>query len=213
MSAGLIAKWVSRYRMWQKKFSSWKNFCLYGLGKDPWKIKRLIENSEIMVYLAKQGFEVLPQNPSQVEKLHQCAKKLGCLIEEAWSKVVSQLPEQLITADTIAETLGFPSMNVNKRMERKLANHLEDVASERGLTLNEMLKQDYGLDAEEAELEDNQTDEPTDEAMAIWSTDLAELVAEHDQEIWLLATLTKLANFVTRSTSQFSWLHQYRCQT
>ena len=93
VSAGLIAQWVTRYRMWQKKFSSWKDFCLKGLGRDPWKIKKLIEHAEIMVDLTQYGFEVLPSNQSQVEKLYQCAEKLGCLLHEAWSKVVSQLPE------------------------------------------------------------------------------------------------------------------------
>ncbi len=213
VSAGLIAQWVTRNRMWQKKFSSWKDFCLKGLGRDPWKIKKLIEHAEIMVDLTQYGFEVLPSNQSQVEKLYQCANKLGCLLHEAWSKVVSQLPERFITADAIAETLGFASKNVNKRMDRELAAHLEQEASEQGLTLNEMLRRDYGLDVGEDELEDDEVAEPEPEAIEAWETDLKELVAEHEQEIWLLCFLTKVASFVTRKTNQFSWLRQYRSQT
>ena len=83
-----------------------------------------------MVDLTEYGFEVLPSNQSQVETLRSCAEKLGCLLHEAWSKVVSQLPERFITADAIAETLGFASKNVNKRMDRELAAHLEQEASE-----------------------------------------------------------------------------------
>lgn len=211
--AGLIAKWVSRYRLWQKKFSSWRDFCLYGLGRESWKIKKLIEHSEIVVYLAKFGFSVLPANQSQVEKLLSCAKKLDCLLDEAWSKVVDALPEQLITANSIAEILGFPSMSVRKKLPKELADRLDHEAAERGLTLEEMLAKDYGVIPDDGELDDNETEEVEPDKIEAWQADLQQLVVEHDREIWLLCTLSKLANKIRSKVSQFSWLRTYRCQT
>ncbi len=219
VSAGLIAKWVTRYRMWQKKFSSWKDFCLKGLGKDPWKVKKLIEHAEIVVELAKEGFEVLPSNQSQVEKLRSCAEKLGCWVGDAWDRVIGELPDQLITANAIAETLGFASMNTRMNLPKKLVERLCKAAHQKDMTTEELHQQilDGWLDAfdgGEDELTDSEeVAEPEPEAIEAWETDLKELVAEHEGEIWLLCTLTKLANFVTRSTNQFSWLRQYRSRT
>ena len=216
VSAGLIAQWTTRYRIWEQKFSSWRNFCLHGLGRDPWKIKKLIEHSQIVVELAKEGFTTLPANQSQVEKLSSCAKKLGCLITEAWDKVVESLPERLITADNIAQSLGFAATTSRISLPKPLRDRLEQEAYERGLSLREMLEIDYGIKSEENPTQDETAEEVSEvepEAIEAWEADLEELVTEHDSEIWLLATLTKLASLVNRQTSQFSWLRQFRYRT
>ena len=216
VSAGMIAKWASRYKVWQQKFNSWAEFCTEGLKKEKWQVKKLIEHAEVVVALQREGFDILPKNQSQVSLLLRIAKKLDCLIYEVWDKVVIELPERFITARAIAGVFGMSSDYVRKKLPIEVADRLDRQAAERGLSLEEMLAIDYGLiqdDDELIDIEDDEVEEVEPDKIEAWQEDLEQLVAEHDRDIWLLCTLSKLANFVRSKTSQFSWLRTYRCQT
>ena len=209
VSAGLIAQWVTRYKIWKDKFKDWKDFCRSGLGKDPWKVKKLIEHSQVMVELAEDGFDVLPTNQSQVDKLLVCANKLGCLISEAWEKVIDTLPEHSITANSIGEILGFPAENVNHRLPLNLAGILAREANERSLSINEMLEEDYGT-ATEPEPE---PESPSEEKIEAWEEDLQKLIEEQDErdnQNWFLCVLLKTNSWVSQKKSQFNFLRKYR---
>ena len=210
VSSAIVIKKVLRFRLWKEQYSSWKEYCTKAIGKKAEMIKVMLDRADVVIELAKAGFEILPTNQSQVNQLLRCAKKLGGTIYDAWERVLESLSPSLITANAIAESLGFPPEIVNQRMDRELAERLEEEADERKLTVNEMLRVDYGLVKDDGELASTEVNEPEPEAEEVWQADLAELVVEHEGEIWLLATLTKLANFVTRSTTQFSWLYDYQ---
>ena len=101
---------------------------------------------------------------------------------------------------------------------KELGDRLTRAAAEQGMSRQELHQQilenwldevDGQTDSEDSE----EVAEPEPEAIEAWETDLKELVAEHEGEIWLLCFLTKVASFVTRSTNQFSWLREYRSQT
>ena len=213
VSAGLIAQWVTRYKIWKDKFKNWQDFCRSALGKDPWKVKKLIEHSQIMVELVEDGFDILPANQSQVEKLLTCAKKLGCLTSEAWEKVINTLPEHLITANSIGEILGFPAENVNHRLPLDLAGILAREANERGLSINEMLEEDYGTATEP------ETEPPSEEKIKAWEEDLQQLITEQDErdnqrdnQNWFLCVLLKINSWVSQKKSQFDFLRTYDVQ-
>lgn len=215
VSAGMIAKWTSRYKIWQEKFESWADFCTKGLKKEKWQVKRLIEHAEVVVDLQREGFDILPKNQSQVAQIIRIAKKLDLLIYEVWDKVIVELPERFITGKSIAGVFGMTSDYTRKKIPTEYAEELERKAAERGLDFEEMLAIDYGLIPNEDELidEDEEIKEVKPNKIEAWQTDLQQLISKHDRDIWLLCTLSKLANFIRSKTSQFSWLRTYRCQT
>ena len=227
VSSGLIAKWITRKRVWQQQYKSWRDFCIEGLGKMPGTVKRLINNAEVVQQLAEYGFSILPTNQSQVEKLVACTKKLDCLIEEAWDKVVTSLPEPLITADAIAEVLGFAAKKKRIIIDRELADRLRAEAVNRGVNSSELHQQiidDWLNQQDEVETE---AVEP--EAMAAWQADVEELVREHDNQNWLWCVVIKMTSLIQtklnfgKGASPESnsgacaarWLEDYRveCQT
>ena len=220
VSSAVVIKKVFRFRLWKEKFANWKEYCHKAIGKKAELVKVMLDRADVVIELAKAGFEILPTNQSQVDKLLSCCKKLDCMVYDGWERVLSALPPSLITADAIAETLGFPASKERLNVPKELGDRLTRAAVEQGMSRQELHQQilenwldevDGGTDSEDSE----EVAEPEPEAIEAWEADLEELVVEHEGEIWLLATLTKLAKFVTQSTNQFSWLREYRhkCRT
>ena len=213
VSAGLICQWVTRKRLWQEQYSTWQDFCIQALNKQPYQVKNLMEAAEAVKYLAQYGFTLLPTNLSQVASLLRCVKKLDCLLEEAWEKVVETLPANLITANSISEILGFPMKNTKITVPIELRDRLSQKAQERGVSLKQMLKEDYGLEEEQEEVtEEEEIESVEPEAIEAWSRDVKALIQEHDKEIWLLTSLIKLASLVKQAKSQFHFLIDRKMQ-
>ena len=228
VSSAVVLKKVLRFRLYKDKFSDWKDYCIKVLGKEAWKVKKLIESADVVIELARAGFSILPTYQSQVEKLISCCKKLDCLVEEAWEQVVNAVPKSLITAKAIGETLGFPAENSNHKMPNELIDCLAENAFDRGLSINEMLAIDYGLTVEDEPItsdEENLTeDEDEDEKSDLdnyksepWYEDMQQLIKEHDVHNWLLGSLIKLVGLIPqpkpKPKSQFSYLTQLQYQT
>ena len=193
------------------------------MTKDFWKIRDLIEAAEVVLALAREGFTTLPSCQSQAVKLKDCCKKLGEDFASgwvaAWDKVTNTLAPKFITANSISETLGFTMTKSRITLPNYLRERLRESASDRGLSIKEMLEEDYGItepiegeDTEAGAVEnpDDRVEEVSAEAMAIWEADLEELVKEHDATNWLMATLFKLANLVPKPKSSFNFLLEHK---
>lgn len=212
---GLVAHRMQYLKLWKGKFQSFADYCDRALGKDVWKIKDLIKAAEIVITLARAGFKILPSCQSQAMKLHQCCKKLeedfaqGWI--DAWLKVTETLAPKFITANSICEILGFAMTKTRITLPNDLRNRLAEEATERGLSIGDMLAQDYGI--EEKTEEDNiesESESVPPEAIEAWSRDLEELVKEHDRQSWLTTVLIKLANLVPKRKSDFSFLLEHK---
>ena len=211
VSAGLICQWVTRKRLWQEQYSTWQDFCLQALNKQPYQVKNLMEAAEAVKSLAQYGFTILPSNLSQVASLLRCVKKLDCLLEEAWEKVVETLPASLVTANSISEILGFPMENTKITLPIELRDRLEKKAQERGVSVKELIG-DFLDDEEETEESEEEIKPVEPEAIEVWSEDVKALVQEHDREIWLTTALIKLASLVKQAKSQFHFLIDHKMQ-
>ncbi len=211
VSAGLICQWVTRKRLWQEQYSTWQDFCLQALNKQPYQVKNLMEAAEAVKSLAQYGFTILPSNLSQVASLLRCVKKLDCLLEEAWEEVVATLPATLITANSINEILGFPMEKKKITLPTGLHDRLEKKALERGVSVKELLD-DFLNEEERTEESEEEIESVEPEAIEVWSEDVKALIQEHDREIWLLSSLIKLASLVKQAKSQFNFLIERKIQ-
>lgn len=137
---------------------------------------------------------------------------MDCLLEEAWEKVVSCLPEPLITADAIAEVLGFPSQKERIPIDKELGDRLRKEAAERGMSSSQLHREIIGDWMNEQDEVETEAVEP--DKLEAWEADVEELVREHDSQNWLWCVTIKLINLVSQK-SNFGWLADYRveCQT
>lgn len=211
---GLVADRVRRYRLYRDKYPDWQTFCKEVLGKKGWQIDKTIKFAKAALYLLDQEFSVLPTCKSQVEKLIDCCKKSGQLLEDAWSSVVEQLPKpSLLTVNSIGEALGFPT-----EYEPKLSKHQRDnvaeIARRRGITFSEQLDEWIAMESEpEPEPDDEEEFSENEPNLSVdpndWQSDMQELVREHDSQLWFLSAIARL---VKPQVSQFNWLRNVRCQ-
>ena len=214
---GLVADRVRLYRLYKGKFADWRTYCRKCLGKQNWQGNKIINNAKIALDIIRNGAFILPTCQAHIEKLIECCKKTGVHHLKAWEIVTERLPEQsLITANNIAEVLGFPiEENRQIRLPRYLRDRLQNAAFREGISLEEKLSQlldeDEGIEPEDETQEESETQE---NAEAHWREDLNQLVQEHDREIWLMTAISKLVHYSKREIkSQFSYLRQLRYQT
>ena len=212
VSAGLICQWITRKRLWQEQYSTWQDFCLQALNKQPYQVKKLMEAAEAVKSLAQYGFTILPSNLSQVASLLQCVKKLDCLLEEAWEKVVETLPANLITANSISEILGFPMEKTKITLPTEVRDRLSQKALEQGVSVKELIENLLDDDDEIEEYLEDEIESVEPSAIEVWEKDWEELIQEHDREIWLTTALIKLASLVKKAKSQFNFLIDHKMQ-
>jgi len=213
---GLVADRVRRYRLYKDKYPDWQTFCLEVLGKKGWQINKTIECAKAAFYLFDEGFDILPTCQSQAEKLIECCKKSGHLLENAWSSVVEQLPQaSLLTRNRIGEALGFPT-EYEPKLPKQFREQIKALAERDGVTVEDKLAEWIAMDTEpEPEPEPDTEPEPTPDDRLneadpqAWQSDMLELVREHDSQIWFLSAIARLCK---PKVSQFNWLTSVRCQ-
>ena len=214
VSSAVVIKKVFRFRLWKDKFSDWKDYCNRALGKKAESIKMLIDRAEVVFELARSGFTILPTNQSQVAELLRCCKKLECLIYDAWEKVINSIPEPLITANAIAEVLGFPVEEKNYRVPKRVDERLAQKAIDLGMSKTELHSMilDWWIDRDDEPDEPEATEDIEPDKIEAWEADVDELVTQHDHQNWLMVSVLKLVSLV-KPKSQFNYLTQLRYQT
>ena len=138
----------------------------------------------MVVELARSGFTILPTNQSQVSELLRCCKKLECLIYDAWDKVINSIPEPLITANAIAEVLGFPVEEKNYRVPARVDERLTCKAIELDMSKTELhhMILDWWMDEDDEPDESESTEDIEPDKIEAWETDVDELVTQHDHQ-------------------------------
>ncbi len=214
---GLVADRVRRYRIYKHKFPDWKTYCEKVLGKNNWQIKKIIKAALAVMELIRHGFTILPTCISQAQKLLDCCKKSGMLLVNAWESVLEQITlPHLITANGIAEALGFP-VDYSDKIMKHHRQKIKELAARDGMTIDEKLEQWIQEDTEpeletEPETEPEATeDQEIDETDQLWHREMVELVQEHDHQLWFLSAIARLLKPIRNS--QYSWLRNLRYQT
>jgi hypothetical protein len=185
---GIVAAKVRRYRLYQlatQKFTSFRDYCERALGKTQWHINRIIEAARVVLELAREGFELLPQNEAQARPL---VKFSGEELIAKWQEVIDSCPPHRITANHIAEIVA-PGASPQQRaikVDADVYSQLQEKAAQSGMTTQQLLKKligDFNPESEVMEVEPP-VEEPESEeiqpvtakAIALWIEDMKQLV-------------------------------------
>jgi len=185
---GLVAAKVRRYRLYElatEKFTSFREYCERCLGKTQWHINRIIEAARVVMELARNGFELLPQNEAQARPL---VKFSGEELIAKWQEVIDSCPAHRITAIHIAEivTPGASPQQRAIKVDAEVYSQLQEKAAQAGMTTQQLLKKligDYNPESEVMEVE-QPVEEPESEeiqpvtakAIALWVEDMKQLI-------------------------------------
>lgn len=183
---GLVAFKVKYHKLWKGHgYKDFKDFCLKGLGRSLWTIKKYIDASRVVIELAKAGFEQLPHCESQARPL---TKYSGEQLIEKWREVCNFMPSEKQTAKNIESIVDNKPPESKKRTIRisdRLYEQLKEEASEAGLTVEKFLEKLLGCPAEKEEEETPLTEQEEEKAIEkhqVWLEDLDKLVKETDTQ-------------------------------
>jgi hypothetical protein len=181
---GLVAFKVKYHKLWKGHYKDFKEFCLKGLGRSLWTIKKYIDASRVVIELAKAGFEQLPHCESQARPL---TKYSGDELIDKWHDVCNFMPSEKQTAKNIESIVDNKPPETKKRTIRinnELYEQLQERAAEAGLTVEQFLESLLGCpEAEEQIDESTLTEEEEQEvikAHQCWLEDLDKLIKEDD---------------------------------
>jgi len=185
---GIVAAKVRRYRLYQlaaEKFSSFRDYCERALGKTQWHINRIIEAARVVLELAREGFELLPQNEAQARPL---VKFSGDELIAKWQEVIDSCPPHRITANHVAEivTPGAAPKQQAIKVDAEDYSQLREKAAQMGITPQQLMKKlinDCHPESEvmevaepEPELEAEVIQPVTAKAIALWVEDMKQLI-------------------------------------
>jgi len=175
---GFLAGKVKLYKLWKKGgFQDFKDFCVRGLGRNLWSIKKYVEASRVFVELTNAGFEQLPQNEAQCRPL---TKFKGDQLIEKWQEVVNAMPPERQTHQAIAAIVSeIPDekRKASVKVSPQVADEIRQRAAESGLSVDQFLRSLLELEQEsenQAVSSESKT-RPDEESDAPWLEDLDEL--------------------------------------
>ncbi|MEG4066236.1 hypothetical protein QUA42_02590 [Microcoleus sp. Pol11C2] len=105
---GIMLHTIRRYRLYKDKFKDFKSYCEQGLGRQHFYCKQIIKAASVCLRLIKSGFKILPNCVAQALPLVKFATvdQYGeSPLESKWREVVEVVPQEKISAVTIAEII------------------------------------------------------------------------------------------------------------
>jgi hypothetical protein len=105
---GIMLDAVRRYRLYQRQYRDFAEYCKLALGRSHFYCKRIIQAAQICLELIKAKFKILPTSVAQALPLLKFTKvdEYGdSQLQDKWQTVLGNFPPQNITAAKIAETL------------------------------------------------------------------------------------------------------------
>ena len=168
---GLLAYKVKVYKVYRRTYGSFKKFCEKALGVTHWQINRIIEAARVVLELAQNGFEILPQCEAQARPL---TKFTGPELCANWQTVIDTTPSHKITLNSINEILGVETKAANIRLPKELYERIRARALELGLSVQQLLDMIFSKDNEVSPVEK--------EKMAAWEKDLEALNNQEEEE-------------------------------
>ena len=122
---GLIASQIKFKKLYKKTHRNFDHYCREMLGVSYWQIDDTIKATDVVMELIANGFDVLPQNVNQAEKL---AHIRGSERVRIWRGIVDTYQPHEITGRTIEEyiaqqqekVLPKPTQTYNVEMSEEL---------------------------------------------------------------------------------------------
>jgi hypothetical protein len=157
---GIMLHTIRRFRLYKDKFKDFKTYCEHGLGRQHFYCKQIIKAADICLRLIKSGFKVLPNCVAQATQLLKYAvvDKYGdSPLESKWQEVLDTVPQEKISAVTIAETVDEnPQPRLQQvRIKKDTYALLSKKALAAGISFSEL------LDRIADEYNPQDTEEPT----------------------------------------------------
>lgn len=182
---------VKYYRLYRKKYKSFKNYCERAVYYPVWRANQVIECASVAIQLIKLGFNIIPQNETQ-------AKLLTKLNEEQlfkkWQEVLDTYEPHKITANRI-ENIIFGTETLKKgslKLPIKIIREIEIKALENNISvgdfLSKVMKGEININ-EDGSIErkyDNKLEileNPTIEMINTWEKDLNKLAFQERDKI------------------------------
>jgi hypothetical protein len=142
---GIMLDAVRRYRLYERQYRDFAEYCKLALGRSPFYCKRIIQAAQICLQLIKAKFKILPTSVAQALPLLKFAKvdEYGdCELSEKWQTVLGNFPPEHITAAKIAETLDENPEGRDKqvRIGGKAYQLLQKKAVEAGMAVSKYLE-------------------------------------------------------------------------
>ncbi|NJL51011.1 MAG: hypothetical protein HC930_00290 [Hydrococcus sp. SU_1_0] len=100
---GLIASQIKFKKLYKKTHNSFDHYCREKLGVSYWQIDDTIKATDVVMELMANGFDVLPQNVNQGEKL---ANIRGSERVRIWREIVETYQPHEITGKIIEEYIA-----------------------------------------------------------------------------------------------------------
>lgn len=164
---GVMLNTVRRYRLYQRQYKDFAEYCKVALGRSHFYCKKIIQAAEICLQLIKSKFKILPTSVAQAMPLLKFAKvdEYGhSQLQNKWQSVIDGFPPESITATKIQETLDDNPEDRTKqvRIGGRAYQLLQQKAAEAGMAVSKYLEMlisgdteppnDDGDDDEETEL-------------------------------------------------------------
>ncbi|MEZ2275434.1 MAG: hypothetical protein ACBR12_00940 [Microcoleus sp.] len=163
---GVMLNTVRRYRLYQRQYKDFAEYCKLALGRSHFYCKKIIQAAEICLRLIKSKFQILPTSVAQALPLVKFAKtdEYGdSQLEDKWQTVLDGFSPETITAAKIQETLDENPEDRAKQVKicRKAYQLLQQKAAEAGMAVSKYLEMLISGDTEPPD-DDGDDDEETE---------------------------------------------------
>ncbi|MEK0183063.1 IS110 family transposase [Microcoleus anatoxicus] len=142
---GVMLNTVRRYRLYQRQYKDFAEYCKFALGRSHFYCKKIIQAAEICLQLIKSKLKILPTSVAQAMPLLKFAKvdEYGhSQLQDKWQSVIDGFPPESITASKIQETLDESPEDRTKqvRIGGRAYQLLQQKAAEAGMAVSKYLE-------------------------------------------------------------------------
>ncbi|NEP82675.1 MAG: hypothetical protein F6K39_33715, partial [Okeania sp. SIO3B3] len=195
---GMALRAFQIYKLYENLgYKTFKEYCLKGLKKSVYYVKRVIKAAQISWSLMLEGFTELPDNVSQAQKLANSASQISSEVDETvscWQEVLGKAKEEskAITATYIETTIIGETISplATAKLPRDVWDKLRAQAKQQGVKPEKLLEEIIGNYLDESSEPETQTEsepEPpsttetqvNQASLVEWESDLQQLVDQH----------------------------------
>ncbi|PSF33641.1 hypothetical protein C7H19_19850 [Aphanothece hegewaldii CCALA 016] len=141
---GLKAWKVKLYKAWEKKYTSFKEFCERSLGRTPATINNWIRSARVVSQLIAAGHTRLPMSAAVAMELSKI--EANGHLEDTWGDLCDRYMDHEITLENVKAHMATPGEPQwkNLRLSREAWDNIRAKAAEAGMSPNKFLEQFFG---------------------------------------------------------------------
>ena len=135
---GILLYQTKYYRLYKKKYKSFKSYCEKELYYKLWRVNQVIQSAEVAIKLIQYGFDIIPQNESQARILTKL--NYEHLIRK-WTEVINTYNPHEITSNRI-EKIVFGEQKRKKgtiKLPIKVIREIETKSLEIGISSADLI--------------------------------------------------------------------------